>query len=245
MAKDDAPANNSLVCAIIWSCLACVTFGFENFGIGYTNVLPGTDLLVVIGLLWVSSGICGLILFLANPRNGIFFSDSDTNPPRKIETAAKVASVIGGIAVGFSFMFMKLAFDADPKDQGPLDSVICADVILVSVLCHFLYDERLSRVQWVAVLLVSLGLAVMVLAPGETHPASTGHGTTDLPVPQPLLAFLYAFFAMLCFGTSVFTIRIATVGHVAPLSGLIARMLVIGVCGLAVLYVPVSSGLFG
>ena len=114
---------------------------------------------------------------------------------------------------------MKLSFAEDPTAQGPLSSVVCADVILVSVLCHFVYAERLSFLQWFSVAFVFVGLVTMAGLFGEGGAVS-------------LLGIGYAICAMLFFGASVFSVRAAAVAGLSAASGFIARTVMMGLAGI-------------
>ncbi|EOD10316.1 hypothetical protein EMIHUDRAFT_248471 [Emiliania huxleyi CCMP1516] len=179
--------------AIGWSSGACALFGLQNYLIGATNSMPKDDFCRTVGLLWLSTGTCGVALLLRRPSRGVFYCDSHEHggPPQRIGCIPKLATLSGGLALATAALFMKLSFAADPDAQGPLCSVVCADVILVSLLCHFFYDERLSRAQWLSVAAVFAG-------------------------------------AMVSFGASVFSVRIASAGNLAASSGFIARALVMG-----------------
>ena len=162
--------------AIAWSLSACLLFGVQNYIIGYTNSLPGDDFYRTIGLLWLTTGACGLALLATRPKLGVFFTDADESqfdaslsqsllktdlaaPP--LMYSSKLVTVAGGLAIGGAKLFMKLSFAEDPVAQGPLSSVVCADVILVSVLCHFFYAEHLNLVQWCSVATVFVDLVIM------------------------------------------------------------------------------------
>ena len=99
-----------------------------------------------------------------------------------------VCTVAGGIAIGGAQLFMKLSFAADPEAMGPLASVVCADVILVSLLCHFFYNERLTPGQWGSVGLVFAGLVTMAgpFGGGGGGVSLTGFGfAVCAPLPSP------------------------------------------------------------
>ena len=223
--------------AIAWSLSACLLFGVQNYIIGYTNSLPGDDFYRTIGLLWLTTGACGLALLATRPKLGVFFTDADESqfdaslsqsllktdlaaPP--LMYSSKLVTVAGGLAIGGAQLFMKLSFAEDPVAQGPLSSVVCADVILVSVLCHFFYAEHLNLVQWCSVATVFVGLVIMA-------------GLFDDSGAVNALGFAYAIAAMLCFGASVFSVRVAAVGGLSASSGFIARTLISGLAGCVLL----------
>ena len=211
------PCNMSVGKAIGWSSGACALFGLQNYLIGATNSMPKDDFCRTVGLLWLSTGTCGVALLLRRPSRGVFYCDSHEHggPPQRIGCIPKLATLSGGLALATAALFMKLSFAADPDAQGPLCSVVCADVILVSLLCHFFYDERLSRAQWLSVAAVFAGLVAMAGPFGQTGAVS-------------LRGLTLAVGAMVSFGASVFSVRIASAGNLAASSGFIARALVMG-----------------
>ena len=164
-------AASGLPVAILWSTIACFLFGVQNYAIAYTNSLPGDDFCRTVGLLWFFTGVCGLGALARHPLHRIFFSEAEAKPglaesliapeAGTVTLLSKTATLGGGLAIGMAQLFMKLSFGADPDAEGPLASVICADVILVSVLCHFVYHEYLNAAQWGSVALVFAGLITM------------------------------------------------------------------------------------
>ena len=222
-----AMAASGLPVAILWSTIACFLFGVQNYAIAYTNSLPGDDFCRTVGLLWFFTGVCGLAALARHPLHRIFFSEAEAKPglaesliapeAGPVTLLSKTATLGGGLAIGMAQLFMKLSFGADPDAEGPLASVICADVILVSVLCHFVYHEYLNAAQWGSVALVFAGLITMAGV------FDGGGGTSVSPV-----AFSLAFAAMISFGASIFSVRVAAVGGIAASSGFIARTLILG-----------------
>mmetsp|Transcript_39661 Transcript_39661/g.132219 ORF Transcript_39661/g.132219 Transcript_39661/m.132219 type:complete len:351 (+) Transcript_39661:25-1077(+) len=220
-------AASGLPVAILWSSIACFLFGVQNYAIAYTNSLPGDDFCRTVGLLWFFTGVCGLGALARHPLHRIFFSEAEAKPglaesliapeAGPVTLLSKTATLGGGLAIGMAQLFMKLSFGADPDAEGPLASVICADVILVSVLCHFVYHEYLNAAQWGSVALVFAGLITMAGV------FDGGGGTSVSPV-----AFSLAFAAMISFGASIFSVRVAAVGGIAASSGFIARTLILG-----------------
>lgn len=227
---------SGLSTAVGWSAAACVLFGVQNYVIGFTNSLPDDDFARTVGLLWLATGVCGLALLSRRPSLGIFFTDADESrfspslsqgllfedEAPSLTWTTKAVTVAGGLAIGGAQLFMKASFAQDPIAQGPLSSVVCADVILVSVVCHFAYDERLSLIQWLAVALVFGGLIVMA-------------GLFDDSAAVSALGFGYALLAMVCFGLSVLSVRVAAVGGLSASSGFIARTICMGCAGLVML----------
>ena len=170
----------------------------QNYIIGYTNSLPGDDFNRTVGLLWLATGLCGAVFLCMNCSRGVFFADSEETPlssallpssePPPLPLMPKVVTVAGGIAIGGAQLFMKLSFAADPEAMGPLASVVCADVILVSLLCHFFYNERLTPGQWGSVVLVFAGLVTMAgpFGGGGGGVSLTGFGfAVCAPLPSP------------------------------------------------------------
>jgi drug/metabolite transporter (DMT)-like permease len=236
--KGPVAKKSELWSAVGWSTLAFLGFGVQNFIIGYTNELPGEDFKRTIGFLWFGTGLCGLATYASNMQLGVFYTDAaarsattslsrsllfdEASTPTKLSWFPKLVTLGGGVAAGCAQLFMKASFSEDPAAQGPLCSVVCADVILVSVLCHFVYDERLTLGQWLSVLLVFGGLVIMA---GLFDPTSVEPGVQS---GVSLMGIAYAILAMLCFGGSIFSARVVDSSGMAGVSASQARCLVLG-----------------
>lgn len=194
----------TILTAIGWSALACWLFGLQNYIIGYTNTLPMDNFFRTVGLLWLVTGICGIVVLVNYSSQGVFFLDDAANSssrtglisfrPPPIPLFPKLITLGGGLSIGAAQLLMKLSFAQDPLAQGPLCSIVCADVILVSVLCHFIYSETLTPGQWLSILVVFAGLVTM-------SGAGSGYGVSPM-------GFFFAVCSMLCFGMSVFSVII-------------------------------------
>ncbi|KAF4689319.1 hypothetical protein FOZ60_001731 [Perkinsus olseni] len=224
---------------VAWSFLAQITFGIVNFLISYTNV-PGVDPWAVIGWIWLTSGIIGIVVGIYFWWNlgAMFFTDEQLKaaetykqlndqllpqelPPNRLTLGAKILTIVGGMCVGWSQLMMKWAFATDPKSTGPLTAVISSDIIVVGVFCHFVYKERLSAMQVFAICIVLSGLVVMAVGDG----GSAGK----------LMGFVYAILGMLTFAASLLCIRQSCRDGMAAWSGFIGRMGVMFFMGLIAL----------
>ena len=251
--KGPVAIKSELLSAVGWSTLAFLGFGVQNFIIGYTNELPGEDFKRTIGLLWFGTGLCGLATYASNMRLGVFYTDAairsattslsrsllfdEASTPTELSWFPKLVTLGGGVAAGCAQLFMKASFSEDPAAQGFLCSVVCADVILVSVLCHFVYDERLTLGQWLSVLLVFGGLVTMA---GLFDPTSVEPGVQS---GVSLMGIANAFLAMLCFGGSIFSARVVDSSGMAGLSASQARCLVLGAASTPLLLAAHWEGL--
>ncbi|EER16007.1 conserved hypothetical protein [Perkinsus marinus ATCC 50983] len=234
---------------VAWSFLAQITFGIVNFLISYTNV-PGVDPWAVIGWIWLTSGLIGLLVGIYFWWNigAMFFTDEQLKaaetyrqlddqllpqelPPNRLTLGAKILTIIGGMCVGWSQLMMKWAFATDPKSTGPLTAVISSDIIVVGVFCHFVYKERLSAMQVLAICIVLSGLVVMAAFDG----GSSGK----------FMGFIYAILGMLTFAASLLCIRQSCRDGMAAWSGFIGRMGVMFFMGLiALLYTVFTHSFF-
>jgi drug/metabolite transporter (DMT)-like permease len=218
---------------VLWSLPAHVCFGLQNFLIGYTNTLDVDDWAVV-GALWFSAGFLGLVASVYFYRQvGMFFFSDDSlldasllgdDEPFMITPWVKVVTCVGGAAVGFSQLMMKMSFAMDPPETGPLCAVISSDVVIISTVCHFVYKEYMNRAQAGAILVIVSGLAIM----GKASQASTSDGGS---VGDAVIAFGIAILGMVGFACAVLSIRVGCLGRLAAWSGFVVRMLVLLVIG--------------
>ncbi|KAF4717929.1 hypothetical protein FOZ63_030246, partial [Perkinsus olseni] len=98
---------------VAWSFLAQITFGIVNFLISYTNV-PGVDPWAVIGWIWLTSGIIGIVVGIYFWWNlgAMFFTDEQLKaaetykqlndqllpqelPPNRLTLGAKILTIVG------------------------------------------------------------------------------------------------------------------------------------------------------
>ncbi|EER16615.1 hypothetical protein Pmar_PMAR018153 [Perkinsus marinus ATCC 50983] len=141
---------------------------------------------------------------------------------KEISLRAKLLTLVGGMCVGLSQLMMKWAFATDPAASGPLTAVISSDILVIGVYCHFVYNEKLTWSQAVAILVVLGGLVVM----GASFDSGVGGSA---------LGFLYAILGMLSFAASIVCIRSSCIDGIDAWSGFIGRMGVMFFMGLIAL----------
>ncbi|KAF4664120.1 hypothetical protein FOL47_005285 [Perkinsus chesapeaki] len=234
---------------VAWSFLAQITFGIVNFLISYTNV-PGVEPWAVIGWIWLTSGVIGIVvgIYFWWHIGAFFFTDEQLKaaetykklddqllpqelPPSRLTFGAKLLTIIGGMCVGWSQLMMKWAFATDPKSTGPLTAVISSDIIVVGIFCDLVYKEKLSKMQIFAICIVLSGLVVMAAFDG----GSSGK----------LMGFVYAILGMLTFAASLLCIRQSCRDGMAAWSGFIGRMGVMFFMGLiALIYTACTHTFF-
>ncbi|KAF4712588.1 hypothetical protein FOZ62_006269, partial [Perkinsus olseni] len=163
----------------------------------------------------------------------VYLSDGEKIPQPHLEDIslrAKILTLVGGVCVGLSQLMMKWAFATDPAASGPLTAVISSDILVIGVYCHFVYNEKLTWTQAVAILVVLTGLIIM----GASFDSGVGGG-------KPL-GFVYAILGMLSFAASIVCIRSSCIDGIDAWSGFIGRMGVMFFMGLIALG---DSGLNG
>jgi drug/metabolite transporter (DMT)-like permease len=238
--------------AIAWSFNAFLMFGFSNYLIGYTNSL-GVDFSGVLGLIFFGSVMQPLVALpgMVAKHGTIFFPPEATKakdddyvelagsvPESNISWWPKFMTFFGGVLVALAQVFMKLSMGADPVDSGPLCAVISSDVVFVGLFCHFVYGEKLSVKQFIAVLGVFIGTVTMALG-GESAKSTTDE---SVGAAGMLVGLLWAVFASISFGGSVICIRIGGMGGLHPESAFTSRMLGIGVMGVMFFAYSIFSG---
>eukprot|EP00397_Hematodinium_sp_SG-2012_P049955 GEMP01057838.1.p1 GENE.GEMP01057838.1~~GEMP01057838.1.p1 ORF type:complete len:181 (+),score=25.80 GEMP01057838.1:313-855(+) len=82
---------------------------------------------------------------------------------------AIIFMALSGVSASIGIFFVRQTFITDTKDQGPLAAVGSTDVIMSTLLCHFLLHERLNPKQWISVITVFLGVIVMCFGDEATE----------------------------------------------------------------------------
>lgn len=221
---------------LLWANLAYFFFGLTNFLIGYSNQLT-TEInnWAVIGILWFVSGVVGLVsaIYFYAKKGKLFFADtagsellaaSGAVPP--ISCFLKFVTICGGLFSGLAQLMMKLSFAVAPQESGPLCAVLCSDVIIVSMYCHFVHKELMDSQQMWGVVAVVTGQVIIAMS--STAPSPT---TSDSQPDQPMLAYVLAVLGMLSFAACVLAIRSGAIGGLAAWSNFDVRMLVMLVGG--------------
>lgn len=231
--------------ALVWSFNAFLFFGLANYLIGYTNE-TGADFYAACGLVFIGSAFYSTLQLPAMLRkHGSIFFLPPASPLEEplvgaaltIPWWAKFWTLFGGVAVGSAQVFMKLAMNSDPVDSGPLCSVVSSDVLFVAVFCHFVWGEKLSLPQSIAVLGVFVGTTLMATGDSKVHGAT-------IPQGDVLTGIFWAACACVGFGSSVICIRASYMGNLDGTSSFTARVLAIGVCGLVFLAISFATGGF-
>lgn len=158
--------------------------------------------------------------------------------------------LVGGLGIAAADVFMLQAFRSAPHAAGPLSSIAAGEVIIVFVFCHFAFGmglrpsssatseqkegtgDRLNGPQWVAVLGLVAGLALIAQQPGGNS--------------QPLSedGFHYAMAAMVSLSLSVISLRIGAIFDANAAGLRIIRMNVLMVLGIIVLLAALITGSF-
>ncbi|EER16006.1 conserved hypothetical protein [Perkinsus marinus ATCC 50983] len=135
-----------------------------------------------------------------------------------VTTTSKMLTLAGSLFIGWSQVMMQRAFATDPQSTGPLMAVSSSDIMVVGVFCHFVYSERLTFMQAVAIVIVLTGLVIMA-----AFDSSVGH----------FLGFVYAVLGMLTFASSMLATRYTCIEGMASGSRFTGRMLMMFIMGFA------------
>ncbi|KAF4689317.1 hypothetical protein FOZ60_001730 [Perkinsus olseni] len=223
---------------IAWSLIANIMFGSANFLLSYCNSQPGTSPWGVVGLVWLSSGFWGFLaaIYYKFTMGTIFFNDRDVELYKtrheqlpggafyskadgsSVSVRSKLLTLAGSLFIGWSQVMMQRAFATDPQSTGPLMAVSSSDIMVVGVFCHFVYSERLTFMQAVAIVIVLTGLVIMA-----AFDSTVGH----------FLGFVYAVLGMLTFASSMLATRYTCIEGMASGSRFTGRMLMMFIMGFA------------
>ncbi|KAF4664121.1 hypothetical protein FOL47_005286 [Perkinsus chesapeaki] len=216
--------------------MANIMFGTANFLLSYCNSQPGTAPWGVVGLVWLSSGIWGLLaaIYYKSTVGTIFFNERDVElyntrhehlpggamytkaDGSSVSLGSKLLTMGGSLFIGWSQVMMQRAFATDPQSTGPLMAVSSSDIMVVGVFCHFFYNERLTFMQAMAIVVVLTGLVIMA-----AFDSSVGH----------FIGFVYAVLGMITFASSMLATRYTCIEGMASGSRFAGRMLMMFIMG--------------
>eukprot|EP00397_Hematodinium_sp_SG-2012_P038366 GEMP01041726.1.p1 GENE.GEMP01041726.1~~GEMP01041726.1.p1 ORF type:complete len:339 (+),score=51.54 GEMP01041726.1:123-1139(+) len=238
-------------------------FGSTNFMLAYVNAL-GTQPITTIGFYWIFTGVMGLGWALSciiirqrakgDGRFRFIVADNATTesnaeallPPsgpgnfksKSARWQAIIFMALSGVSASIGIFFVRQTFITDTKDQGPLAAVGSTDVIMSTLLCHFLLHERLNPKQWISVITVFLGVIVMCFGDEATEnwPHVDRRTPTHYMSRHFFNALAFAFSSSICFVCSNMSMKLAYRMNISPSSGHVVRFIAITMTGIVTLF---------
>eukprot|EP00397_Hematodinium_sp_SG-2012_P024469 GEMP01025490.1.p1 GENE.GEMP01025490.1~~GEMP01025490.1.p1 ORF type:complete len:356 (-),score=51.46 GEMP01025490.1:1128-2195(-) len=249
--------------AVCLSLFTSAMFGTTNFMLAYINSL-GTQPITTIGFYWILTGLMGLAwalsrLIIMQRAKGdgrirlIVAVDAPTEsnaetllPPsgpgnfktEKARWQAIAFMALSGVSASIGIFFVRQTFITDTQDQGPLAAVGSTDVMMSTLLCHFLLHERLNPKQWISVITVFVG--VMVMCFGDAATENWSHVDRRIPShymsPQFFNAIAFAFSSSICFVCSNMSMKLAYRMKISPAIGHVVRFTAITMTGIVTIF---------
>lgn len=133
---------------IILGLISMTLFGLTNFILKYTAFQGGDPLAATI-LLWIASGIMGLVFLFLNPEGFAFWRSSETVHLLFLALAA-------GILLAWGMFFLKKSVSLGPA--GPAAAVAGANAVLVAILDRVFFSRSLTLFKSLGMLLILIGI---------------------------------------------------------------------------------------
>jgi len=218
--------------AVSWAIVSCLGYGCGTYIVDYMNGFKDEDFTKIpdfspwykMGLVWVSNLlVCVPVLCGMSYGRRPYFCEG-------AHFVGKLLAVLAGLAAGLfngtALVCTLNAFKYDPINAGPLAALMTSDVALYAVIGHFFLGERLVPKQWIAMVLLMVGLGCLAFAgsKGESSPSNTG--------VDPVLALVYALGATFSYLGNNLAIQASAKGGLTNDAAFVVRTASIGTTGL-------------
>lgn len=136
---------------------AFIIWGFISLLLKPMHIYPSMDILFYRVIF--SAGIMSFILLFVNPklRKSNFDSFKNLSPELKKQTA--FTTLIGGVLLAFNWFFFIYAMNNISIKAASYAYLICP--IITTVLAYFILKEKLSKQQWMAVLISFISCTIL------------------------------------------------------------------------------------